>query len=123
MNRPAALLALGALACAGTPPHSEDPHPPPDVTILAPDDGALFTEGSPISFMGHAATADRTEDIWVLAWSSSRDGLLHDDPLDDDNHSRFEASLSAGTHAVFFDVEDSRGQWNSDEVIITVEAE
>jgi hypothetical protein len=65
------------------------------------------TAGEPVTFTGHGDDPDGT--VTNYEWSSSIDGLL-----DSSSSSTYStSSLSAGTHAISFRVQDNNGAWSS----------
>ncbi|MEM7350688.1 MAG: hypothetical protein AAF657_07780, partial [Acidobacteriota bacterium] len=90
---------------------------PPSVTISAPLDGSTFNTGVSIDF---AATASDFEDgdLTVnLSWSSDLDGTIGPS-----GGSFSLSTLSAGTHVITAEVNDSGGLQSSDSITITVNA-
>jgi probable HAF family extracellular repeat protein len=83
-----------------TPP----PNQPPAVTISAPANGALFTQGTSVTFTG---SANDPEDGALsgasLVWTSNRDGQIGT------GTSFSTSTLSVGTHAITLTATDSKG--------------
>jgi len=81
---------------------------PPRPYITAPEDGAVFDQGSPIIFFGRTIDA---EDITVvnenLVWRSDRDSLLGI------GRDLLVTDLSPGWHTITLEATDSDGQTNS----------
>ena len=86
----------------------------PSVTILAPANGASFTQGDTVSFSGSANDTEDGNLTPAMAWTSSLDGSIGS------GGSFSTAGLSVGTHTITASATDSGNQTGSDSVQITV---
>ncbi|MEQ9569671.1 MAG: hypothetical protein RLN75_05730 [Longimicrobiales bacterium] len=96
-----------------TPPH---PNAQPEISILAPANGATVVEGQPFHFIGSASDDEDGGLSPMIEWSSSIDGALG-------TGSEIFPVLSVGTHEVRASVVDSDGSGNSAAVTVTVLAD
>ena len=88
----------------------------PVVTITAPSDGAVFTQGAPVSFAGTATDVEDGDIGGDLAWTSSINGAIG-------SGAGFSTSaLSVGQHTIAATVTDSGGLTGVDSITITVQA-
>ena len=87
---------------------------PPSVTVSAPANGAVYTEGTDITFTGTASDVEDGSLTASLAWRSSRDGALGS------GGSVTTSGLSIGTHTITASVTDANGAQASATVTITV---
>jgi hypothetical protein len=90
----------------------------PEVTITAPADASVYTEGDSISFAGTATDAEDDDTVLTAAlnWNSSIDGDFGT------GGSVMTSSLSAGTHTITASVTDSDGRTGSNSITVTVNA-
>ncbi len=88
---------------------------PPEVTISAPADGAIFPSGALISFSGFAGDLEDGDLTAALTWTSSIDGTIG-------SGGSFSAALSENAHTITAQVTDAGGETGSDFISITVEA-
>ncbi len=84
----------------------------PTATILSPTDGSTWDQGQPVTFNGSGF--DREDGtLNKLTWISDRDDVI--------GHGNFTtANLSAGVHNVILLVNDSVGQVNTSNIVLTV---
>jgi len=87
---------------------------PPLVTITAPPDASVFTEGDLIAFTGTAIDTEDGDISGALSWSSDLDGPLGT------GSSVSTSTLSAGTHSITASVTDSGGAPGSNVITVTV---
>lgn len=106
-------LAIAGLQWLLAPPLSA-----PQVTITAPDDGALFDPGEEITFRGEAV--DDTIDDLVYAWSSDLDGPMDGALSGAGETVLFWDLLTDGTHLISLQVTDEDGEVGLDTIEVTV---
>ncbi|HET7292121.1 MAG TPA: Ig-like domain-containing protein [Vicinamibacteria bacterium] len=87
---------------------------PPTVTITAPQNGATFDVGTPVSFTGLASDLEEGNLSAGLSWTSSRDGLIGT------GGTFSTAALSGGTHVITAGVADGSGLSGSAQVSVTI---
>jgi hypothetical protein len=87
---------------------------PPTVAISAPPDGASFSEGDWIAFLGSASDLEDGDLTASLSWSSDRDGHIGA------GGSFSRTDLTPGVHTVTASVMDSDDLTGTDQIIITV---
>ncbi|MCB1055456.1 MAG: endonuclease [Acidobacteria bacterium] len=110
----------GSWQIQGAPTPNGSPLPPPVlntapvVTISSPADGATFTAGAVITFIGSASDAEDGDLSTSVVWASSLDGALG-------VGSSVAAALSTGTHLVTASVTDGGGLGGSDAITVVVE--
>ena len=92
----------------------------PDVTITAPDDGALYAPGEEITFRGQAIDNLTPGDGLVFQWSSSLDGPLPGAVSGGGESVLFSSDLSVGLHEVTLTVTDADGEIGEDRISIDV---
>ena len=86
----------------------------PVVTITAPSDGSVFTQGATVSFAGTASDAADGNLGGSLAWTSSIDGAIG-------TGAGFSTSaLAVGQHTITSTVTDSSGLSGVDSITMTV---
>ena len=88
----------------------------PTVSISAPADGSVVTEGDAVTFSGSASDAEDGDLSGSLVWTSDLDGQIGT------GASFTTSGLSVGGHTVTASVTDSGGANGSDAVGITVES-
>ncbi len=86
---------------------------PPTVTILSPNDGAVFGASEVISFAGTVSDPNETIPDANISWTSDQDGLLG-------TSQSISVTLSEGTHVVTLAAVDSTGLRADDTVTIQV---
>jgi len=86
----------------------------PTATIIKPNPTTttMATFGEPIYFHGVGTDPDGT--IVEYSWRSSKDGVFNE------NSTFTKSDLSVGTHAIYFKVKDSQGEWSSEDNAILV---
>lgn len=99
-------------ACAG----GGGGNTPPVVAISSPADGAGFTEGDAVTFVGSATDVEDGDLSGSLVWTSSADGQIGT------GASFTTSTLSTGSHTVTASVSDSGGANGSDGIAISVQA-
>jgi hypothetical protein len=92
----------------------------PDVTITAPEDGALYAPGEEITFRGEAIDNLTPGDGLVFQWASSLDGPLAGAVSGGGSSVLFTSDLSVGLHVVTLTVTDADGEVGEDRVSIDV---
>jgi hypothetical protein len=80
---------------------------PPQVTITAPGDHAMFTAGTPVSFSASANDPEQGNVSASLSWYSSRNGPIGSGP------SFTTSSLMTGVHTITVTASDTAGQTGS----------
>ncbi len=93
-----------------------NPNTQPVVTILNPNDGAIYTEGDQISFSATGIDAEDGNISNSLSWASSIDGVFGTGP------SVNISTLSIGNHQITAAVTDLNGLGDSRNINITVNA-
>jgi subtilisin len=106
-----AFSGTGSCDVAGSSP---PPNTAPSVSITAPANGATFTQGESITFIGSASDTQDGNLTGVLAWTSSLNGAIGS------GGSFSRSDLSVGTHAITASVTDSGGLTGSASISITV---
>ena len=93
---------------------------PPAVSILEPQDGAVFDQGETVTFLG-IVDSDFTGGDLIITWSSDADGEFEDlDPPDPDGYVEITtARLSPGPHVITLRAVDANAEQGED--FITVE--
>ena len=89
---------------------------PPAVSIIAPANGASFTQGTSVTFSGIANDAEDGSLSSTIAWTSSADGPLGN------GASIQAANLTLGSHTISASVVDSNGAPATASITITVTA-
>lgn len=94
---------------------------PPAVAILEPQDGAEFSEGETVAFVGRVDSSFTGGDIEVF-WFSDIDGeFLDPDPPDPEGYVEFvTASLSTGTHIMTLRAVDANAEQGEDYITVVV---
>lgn len=88
---------------------------PPTVTITAPNDGAHFTQGDSITFLGSASDNEDGNLSGSITWTSSINGAIG-------SGSTFTtSSLSLGTHVITAEVSDSGNATGDDTITIVID--
>lgn len=89
----------------------------PTVTITAPNDGATFTHGTPITFTG-SAVGGSGESLSgsALVWTSDRDGVLGTGSVLETE------ALSDGVHIITLTATDGGGRTGSYDIVIEITA-
>jgi chitodextrinase len=87
---------------------------PPVVTISAPADASIFTEGETITFTGTATDAEDGTISSSIAWSSNLDGSLGG------GASLSVATLSVGIHTISASITDSNNTTRITTITVTV---
>jgi hypothetical protein len=83
---------------------------PPDVSILSPSSGSVFSENEQISFSGAANDPETGDVSGSLVWSSRKDGVIGSGPS-------FSVSvLSRGKHVITVTATDPGGKAGSAEI-------
>lgn len=88
------------------------PNTPPSVTITAPTNGSIFTEGTIVNFLANATDAEDGDLSDQVIWTSDLDGLIQVGITE----------LSVGTHQVTASVSDSGGLNDNDVITVIIEA-
>ncbi len=91
-----------------------DTNTPPTVTVTSPADGASFTSGTSINFVGSAMDTGDGDMTSSMVWNSSLDGQIG-------TGGSFSRVLSSGTHIITASVTDSGELTGSDSITIMVE--
>jgi len=86
----------------------------PTVTITAPADASVFTQGTSVGFAGTATDAEDGDLVASLAWTSSVDGAIGT------GGSFSTSSLSAGAHTITASVTDNHGAQGSAAITVTI---
>ncbi|MCH8513096.1 MAG: DNRLRE domain-containing protein [Kiritimatiellae bacterium] len=94
----------------------ETSNTPPTVAITAPADNTTVTEGDSVTFTGTATDAEDGDITANATWTSSLDGALGS------GGSVSTTTLSPGIHTVTFEVTDSGGLSDMEQISLTVEA-
>jgi hypothetical protein len=117
------LLLLSAAGCdGGSSGGFKVYNDAPDVSIVAPDDGTLLTEGDPLELRAVVKDPQQSPETLSLIWSSDRDGVLSEEPADSSGNALYAtASLSPGVHVITLKALDDRAASGSDTVSLTVE--
>ncbi len=93
---------------------------PPTVSILTPTQGAVFTAGGAVQFVGVATSAAGPEELRV-SWYSDVDGVINDSsPAVDGSMTFTTYDLSPGEHVITLSVIDDDDQLASDQVSLSV---
>ncbi len=93
----------------------------PDVTITSPARGTVVDQGIPLDVTVVATDATDPEDALTATWSSDLDGVLGSGSPDSGGDLSFTLSdLSAGSHTITVEVEDTAGLSATDTLSLTV---
>jgi hypothetical protein len=90
------------------------PYSAPVASIVRPSEGAVFKNGTKITFSGSASDSDGN--ITSYLWTSSRDGILGSEPEIEIS------SLSVGKHEITFSATDNDGLISSYSINIEITA-
>ncbi len=94
---------------------------PPTVEITAPASGLTFAQGELIEFAASVEDAEDAPGTLTVLWSSSLQGTLSEDPVDDDGIARLTTgSLSGGSHTITLLVIDADGAQGDDAIDLVV---
>ena len=85
------------------PPEGENNPPAASITSISPNPAY---QGDTVSFEGSATDPDEGDTIVAYKWASSIDGLLSEEASFATN------ALSAGTHTITFEAQDSGNTWS-----------
>ncbi len=91
-----------------------DTNTPPTVNITSPSNGASFTSGTSINFVGSAMDTGDGDVTSSMVWTSNLDGEIG-------RGGSINRVLSSGTHTITASVTDSGHLTGSDSITITVE--
>ena len=117
--RASSLLTLLLLSCNGDT-QIKTVNDDPEVTMLSPQNGEAYEEGSLVKFQAIVDDDDLSSTI-RLRWESDRDGILQEAPLDTEGSSVFEtSSLSVGIHLITGTAIDPDNATGSDEAYIEI---
>ena len=86
---------------------------PPVVTIAAPSDGLVLSEGDSVTFVGTAVDAEEGDLTDNLEWASDQDGVLG-------VGSEAVVVLTAGTHIITADITDSGRLSADNKITVTI---
>ena len=107
--RSLAPVLLLVVACNSTVHLGDRPNVAPAALINAPADGAAFTTGDLVSFLGTVTDTDGADDSVSVVWTSTRDGKLANVQTawpDEGGITRVNVVLSAGVHGITLRVVD-----------------
>jgi hypothetical protein len=94
---------------------------PPTVSVLSPADAATFDPGVLVEFFAVADDAQDDPDALAIAWESSLDGPLGDNPPDGDGNVYLATNtLSAGDHVITVTALDTDAESASASLSLTV---
>ncbi len=110
------LVALIALSCEGPGPSAPPPNQLAAATITSPADGANFTVGATISFVGSGTDAEDGSLSSTLVWTSDLEGQIGT------GMSFTRSNLSVGSHEILLIATDSGGAADTANVTITITA-
>ncbi len=93
----------------------------PSVAILSPATGSSWEVGDTIAFTAHVSDDHDDPAMLVASWTSNIEGALDlDDTPDGDGNLAAFADLTAGTHVITLEVEDTTGHVGQTSVAIDV---
>jgi hypothetical protein len=94
---------------------------PPELTIVAPYDGALWNEGTTVAFQATVVDGDEAPESLGVRFSSSLDGVLFDGAPDTTGGVSFtNEALSRGVHTVTATATDADGFYDEEVVTFTI---
>ena len=82
---------------------------PPEINIVEPTDGAIFSLNDSILFHATISDLQDSPEVLSVSWESDIDGVLWTDSADTNGNSTFEAGLTAGSHNIVLTVTDTDG--------------
>lgn len=99
-------VLLLAVSCLPVLPSTPIPLGEPPIAYIDSLSATTITEGQTVSFVGHATDANGT--VVAYSWRSDQDGMLSTSP------SFSTSTLKAGTHYIYFKVQNNRGAWSNE---------
>lgn len=87
----------------------------PFADIVAPDDGAVSTEGEPVTFEGQVSDSDDAATALSIEWRTDLDEVISTQAADTSGRTLFvSAGLSPGLHVVTLRATDTDGNYTTD---------
>ena len=103
---PIFLVLLFAVGCIPVVPSAPAPPNEPPIATIDSLSATTITVGQTITFVGHGTDVGGT--VVAYSWRSDKDGILSTSP------SFSTSTLSAGTHYIYFKVQDNQGAWSNE---------
>jgi len=97
------------------------PSYPPEISLLTPNDGDVFSADDNIQFSAIVSDAEDAPTDLNIQWSSNIDGTLSlDNTVDSSGEMSDFTTLTPGEHVIQLEVEDTMGKTTTEEVQILV---
>ena len=94
---------------------------PPKISLMSPNDGSVYAVGDEVLLWAEVYDDNDQSSELLVEWSSSIDGVLNEDALNESAETNVAVTLTTGSHDISLVVEDSGGLTATETIAIVVE--